>query len=312
MLKCRIYTCSVEELKNYKIISNNREVVRLQIRFGPAGNPDSFYAAGFKSSLDMPGWLAQMGLNAYEYQCVRGVHIKEETARKLGEAAAKHGIALSIHGPYYISLATTDDSIREKTKKHFLDSLRAAQWMGAGVVVFHPSGSSGKDRAATLKRAGGYLVELLKIAEAEGLGDIKVAPETMGKPAQLGNLEEVLELCGLNSKIVPAIDFGHLHAAGSGALVSEEKFAEVLDRIEAVLGNEYVKNLHIHFSPIEYTRAGERKHRTTLDEGYGPNFTFLARQIKQREMSPTVICESSGRQAEDALVYRRIYLSTSL
>ncbi|SFH39414.1 deoxyribonuclease-4 [Desulfotomaculum arcticum] len=279
----------------------------MQIRFGPAGNSDSFYAAGFKSSLDMPGWLAQLGLNAYEYQCVRGVHIKEETARKLGEAAARHGIALSIHGPYYISLATTDEAIKVKTKKHFLDSLRAARWMDAGVVVFHPTGGSGKDRAATLKRAGDYLVELLKIAEAEGYGDVKVAPETMGKPAQLGNLEEVLELCTLDHKIVPAIDFGHLHAAGAGALVTEEKFAEVLDRIEQVLGKESVKNLHIHFSPIEYTKAGERRHLTTLDEGYGPDFTFLARQIKQRGMSPTVICESAGRQAEDALVFRQIY-----
>nr|WP_027365446.1 TIM barrel protein [Desulfotruncus alcoholivorax] len=283
----------------------------MQVRFGPAGNSDSFYAAGFKSSLDMPGWLAQMGLNAYEYQCVRGVHIKEETARKLGEAASRHGLALSIHGPYYISLATTDEGIKEKTKKHFLDSIRAARWMGAGVVVFHPGGSSGKDRAGNLKRAGDYLVELLKIAEAEGLGEVKVAPETMGKPSQLGNLEEVLELCTLNDKIIPAIDFGHLHAAGAGALGTEEKFAEVLDRIEEVLGKQSVKNLHIHFSPIEYTKAGERKHRTTLDDGYGPDFTFLARQIKKRGMSPTVICESSGRQAEDALVYRKIYEKVS-
>jgi deoxyribonuclease-4 len=293
------------------LFSKLGEGVFLRVRFGPAGNSDSFYEAGYKSSLDMPGWLAKMGLSAYEYQCVRGVHIKEDTARQLGEAALKHDISLSIHGPYYISLAATDPGIKDKTRKHFLDSLRAARWMGAHLVVFHPGGGVKEDRAAALKRAREHLAELLEMAEAEGLGNIKVAPETMGKPSQLGNLDEILELCTLGTKVVPAVDFGHLHAAGVGALTGEEKFAAVLDRIGEVLGPEAVRRLHIHFSPVEFTRAGERRHRTTLDEGYGPDFTCLARLIHERGMTPTIICESAGRQAEDALVYRQIYQSVS-
>ncbi|AGL03234.1 TIM barrel protein [Desulfoscipio gibsoniae] len=278
-----------------------------QVRFGPAGNADSFYAAGFKSSLDMPGWLAGMGLNAYEYQCVRGVHIKEPTAAKLGEAARKHNIALSIHAPYYISLGSSDQLIREKTRKHFLDALRAASWMGARTVVMHPGGKVGNDRLAALRRAKENLAELLDVAGDEGLSAIAVAPETMGKPAQLGNLDEILELCTVGERVVPAVDFGHLHAAGAGALKDEASFMAVLDRIEEVLGADVIKNLHIHFSPIEFTRAGERRHRTTLDEGYGPDFLHLARLIWEKKMTPTIICESSGRQAEDALYYRQIY-----
>ncbi|WP_347488629.1 TIM barrel protein [Desulfoscipio sp. XC116] len=278
-----------------------------QMRFGPAGNADSFYEAGFKSSLDMPGWLAGMGLNAYEYQCVRGVHIKQETASKLGEAARVHKIALSIHAPYYISLGATDRVIREKTRKHFMDALRAANWMGARIVVMHPGGKVGNDRPAALLRAKEHLAELLDIAQADGFGDITVAPETMGKPAQLGNLDEILELCTVGKGVVPTVDFGHLHAAGAGALTDVAAFNAVLDKIEAALGAEAVKNLHMHFSPIEFTRAGERRHRTTLDEGYGPDFAHLARLIRARNMTPTVICESAGRQAEDALIYRRIY-----
>lgn len=279
----------------------------MQVRFGPAGNSESFYEEGYKSSLDMPAWLETMGLTAYEYQCVRGVHIKETTARKLGEAARKHNVALSIHAPYYISLATTDPVIKEKTRKHFLDSLRAAYWMEAQPVVFHPSSKVGDDRIGALNRAKKYLSELLDIAEAEGLGEIRVAPETMGKPAQLGNLEEVLELCTLGKKVVPAIDFGHLHAAGGGALTDTERFGAVLDRIEIMLGLESVKNLHIHFSPVEFTKAGERRHRTLLDDGYGPDFAQLAKLMWKWDMFPTIICESAGRQAEDALLYRQIY-----
>jgi len=279
----------------------------MQARFGPAGNSESFYATGHKSSLDMPAWLAEMGLNAYEYQCVRGVHLKEATARKLGELAQMHNVALSIHGPYYISLGTTDPGIREKTRKHFIDALWAARWMGARPVVFHPGGKIGGDRADALRRAKEHLAELLDIAEAEGLGDIPVAPETMGKQAQLGDLDEILELCTLGERVVPAVDFGHLHAAGAGALTDAEKFARVLDRVEAVLGVEAVRRLHIHFSPIEFTRAGERRHRTTLDEGYGPDFALLAGLMLERDMASTVICESAGRQAEDALVFKQIY-----
>ncbi len=281
----------------------------VQVRFGPAGNSDSFYAAGYKSSLDVPKWLAGMGLNAYEYQCVRGVHIKEATAVQLGEAAREHSITLSIHAPYYISLGSTDQGIRDKTRKHFLDALRVAKWMGAQPVVMHPGGKVGDDRFAALRRAKEHLAELLDAARAESLGDIAVAPETMGKPAQLGNLDEILELCTVGEKVVPTVDFGHLHAAGLGALTDAAGFSAVLDRIEAALGAGAVKSLHIHFSQIEFTRAGERRHRTMLDEGYGPDFTLLARLIGERNMTPTVICESAGRQVEDALVYRQIYES---
>ena len=60
--------------------------------FGPAGNSDSFYAAGNKATVEAPAWLRSLGLTAYEYQCGRGVRVSEETARRMGEEAAKHGI----------------------------------------------------------------------------------------------------------------------------------------------------------------------------------------------------------------------------
>lgn len=161
--------------------------------FGTAGNPESYYNAGFKSSLDMPAWLRDKGLSAYEYQCVKGVHIKEETARKLGRAARESGIKLSIHAPYYISLTSGDVEIRKKTRNHFLKSLYAAHWMGATTVVFHPGGGK-DDRAGALSRSMDYLAEILAEAEQAGLGHIWVAPETMGKVNQLGNLNEVLEM----------------------------------------------------------------------------------------------------------------------
>lgn len=278
----------------------------MTVKFGPAGNPDSFYAQGHKSSLDIPAWLKKLGLSAYEYQCVRGVRISEVMARKLGELARENGISLSIHAPYYINLATTDRELRLKTKGYILDSMRAAAWMGAKRVVFHPGSADKEDRPGSLSRAKKFLGEILAGAWEMGLGDIKVAPETMGKPSQLGNLEEVLELCTVGGMVIPTVDFGHLHAAGRGALGDKNAYSAVLDRVEEKLGPEVLKNLHVHFSPVEFTAAGERKHRTTRDEGYGPDFRPLAELIKERGLTPTIICESAGLQAEDALVFKAI------
>lgn len=277
----------------------------MDVRFGPAGNPDSFYREGHKSSLEMPRWLRERGLNAYEYQCSRGVNIGEETARRLGDLAAENGIYLSIHAPYYINLAAIEPDAREKTRKHLFNSLVAARWMGAGVVVFHP-GSAGGDRASAMDRAGKLLAEVVRQAREEGLDGIFLAPETMGKKSLLGSLEDVLDLCSLDDHIVPAIDFGHLHAVGRGDLVSREAFAAVLERVKSVLGRR-LKRLHFHFSPVEFSAAGEKRHRTTRDQGFGPDFESLAPLLLERSLNFTLICESDGLQAEDALVYKSIF-----
>ena len=277
----------------------------MNVRFGPAGNPDSFYSEGHKSSLDMPEWLRKKGLNAYEYQCSRGVNIGQDMAQNLGELAAKNGVHLSIHAPYYINLANPEPEAFEKTKKHLMGSLQAAKWMGAGVVVFHPGSGKG-ERAAAMDRAKKTLEKIVSQANEEGFGDILLAPETMGKKSLLGSLDEVLELCSIAENVVPTMDFGHLHAIGGGLLNSSKDFALLLDKVEKALGNR-LKRLHIHFSPVEYTDAGEKRHRNTLDEGFGPDFSLLAPLLSERSLEFTLICESNGLQAEDALVYKTIY-----
>lgn len=283
----------------------------MTIRFGSAGAPEAFYVQGHKSSLEMPKWLADQGLNAYEYQCSRGVRIKEEMAVKLGELARQYDIRLSIHAPYYINLSTRDLDMRERTKGYLMNSLRAARWMGAKTVVFHPGGSPGEDRRATLERAKICLQEVLQEAAEEGLDQINLAPETMGKQNQMGSLAEILEFCGLGSQLIPCVDFGHLHAVNQGSLNRKEDFAKILDKIAAVLGETVLKNLHVHFSPIEFTKAGEKKHRTLLESEFGPPFAPLAELLAEKQLSPVIICESQGRQAEDALIFQEIYKNVS-
>lgn len=280
----------------------------MSARFGPAGNSDSF-SKGHKSSLDAPGWIADFGLDCYEYQCGKGVRVSQTMAEGLGRRAEEHGIALSLHAPYFINLANPDPDSREKTIGYITAACLAADWMGAGRVVIHSGALMKRTRRQALDTAMGTLREVIAACDDQGYGDITLCPETMGKLGQLGDLDEVLELCTLDERLLPCIDFGHLYARSLGADDGQEAFCRMLDRVEEVLGAERAARFHSHFSRIEFTpNGGERCHRTFADHGgYGPDWAPLAAEIARRGWSPTFICESAGTQAEDALEMKNIY-----
>ncbi len=280
------------------------------IYFGPSGNSDSFYEQGHKNTYEAFEWLYNMGLNAFEYSFGRGVRIGQAAAEKIAEKASLYGVKLSVHAPYYINLATDEPLKQEGNARYFLQSVTAARWMGAKRVVFH-AGSFGRLNAdEAFERAKNALQDILDGLDAAGIFDIEICPETMGRIKQIGDLDEVIELCRMDERLVPAIDFAHLHARGRGALNSEADFAAVLDKLESGLGGERAKRFHVHFARIEYTAAGEKMHRTFAETKYGPDFEPFAAQIVKRGLEPTLICESRGTMAEDAVEMKRIYLET--
>lgn len=274
--------------------------------FGPAGNAGSF---PYKSSLEAPGWLAGLGLDLYEYQCGKGVHIGEETARKLGEKAVEAGIVLSLHAPYFINLANPDQESLQKTIGHVLAACRAADWMGARRIVVHCGALMKRTRREAQDISLRSMAEVIKACDGEGFGHITLCPETMGKINQLGDLDEALELCTLDERLLPTVDFGHLYARSLGADEGAEAVERMLDRMVQVLGEERASRFHSHFSRIEFTpKGGEKRHRTFADHGgYGPDPEPLMAAIARRGWSPTIICESAGTQAEDALTMKRLY-----
>ncbi|WP_350342753.1 TIM barrel protein [Proteinivorax tanatarense] len=278
------------------------------IRFGPAGNSNLFYDEGNKSSLQIPQWLKQKGLTAYEYQCGRGVRVKEEFCEKLKKECQKYDIALSLHAPYFINLASTDREKLDKSIGHISKSLKAVNDMGGTKIVVHPgSAPKEEDRKEVVARAKFFLEEVLQ--KTKSYEHVKIGLELMGKINQLGNLAEILELCLVNPKrCIPVIDFGHLHAREHGSLNNKEEFGRVVDKIGSILGEDVVKNLHAHFSPIEFSKGGEKKHRVFADKGFGPRFEDFLPIILENNMTPTIICESSGMQTEDAIFMKNLYL----
>jgi len=283
-------------------------VVIILAQFGPAGNPEAFYEAGYKSSLDMPAWLAGQGLSAYEYQCSRGVRIGEATARALGAKASEHGIRLSIHAPYYISLATGDETIATNTRRHFLSSLRVAQCMGADRVVFHIGGPGKQARQLAMEQARRFFAEILEQREQQGLAGIWLAPETMGKQNQLGTLQEVLSLCQMGPGVIPAIDFGHLHAVSGGGFTTRAEYEDVFAAVKDALGHQLAQDSHIHFSKIEFTKGGEKRH-WCFGDSFGPPHEPLLETLALHGYKPRIICESAGTQARDAKIMQDFYLS---
>ena len=282
-------------------------MIRMAPFFGPAGNSDSFKAAGHKNLEEVPAYLQAMGLTAYEYQAGRGVHISPEKAAGFGALARQIPIALSIHAPYYISLSSTDAQKRENSIGYILASARAAKAMGASRVIVH-SGSCGKiSRGEALELACDTLRRALTAMDAQGLGEVHLCPETMGKVNQLGTVEEVLALCALDERLIPCIDFGHVNARTFGGLRQKADFAAVLDAIGRALGQERMRRFHTHFSHIQYTEpGGEKCHLTFADTEWGPDFEPLAELIAERDLAPTIICESAGTQAEDAAAMKRM------
>ena len=284
----------------------------MSAQFGVAGNSISYTETISKSSLKAPAWIKTLGLQCYEYQCGKGIHVGEETSIKMGIAAKDAGISLSLHAPYFINLANPDPESLQKNIGYISGACRVASLMGAGRVIIHSGALMKRSRNEALEIAKRSLLEVIQACDDMGFGDIALCPETMGKINQLGDLDEVLELCNLDQRLVPCIDFGHLYARTLGALEGHEACDLMLNRVEELLGADRASHFHSHFSHIQFTpNGGEKCHLTFADKDYGPDWSPLAEEVARRNWSPTFICESAGTQAEDAVEMQRIYQNFS-
>lgn len=276
-------------------------------RFGPAGISDSFAAQGYKTSLDIPAYTAGMGLDAFEYQCGHGVRLAEGKARQMAALAAEKGIVFSVHAPYYISMSSLDEEKRLGSIRYLLQSAQLCRALGGRRIIFHPGSCGKQSRAAALDKALDTLRRGVEALDEAGYGDMTLCPETLGKIGQLGDLEEVLALCGVDRRIVPCIDFGHLNARTLGGIRSRADYAAILDRMGEALGDDRARTFHVHFSRIEFSAGGEKRHWTFADTQYGPEPDPLMELLAERRLAPVVICESAGTQAEDAHTLGQIY-----
>jgi deoxyribonuclease-4 len=188
-----------------------------------------------------------------------------------------------------------------------LQGAEAVTRLGGRRVIFHP-GSPGKQRReVAMDLAEETLRRAVAALDKAGYEEIVLCPETMGKVGQLGSLQEIMLLCGVDKRITPCIDFGHLNARTQGGIKAKQDYADILNEMKNALGDARAENFHVHFSKIEYTAAGERRHLTFADDVYGPDPKPLLELCREQGLAPTFICESNGTQAEDAAAMVEYY-----
>ena len=271
-----------------------------KIRFGTAGTSDSFAALGYKNSLDIPAYTAEMGLDAFEYQCGHGVRLGLEKAARMAAEAAARDLVFSVHAPYYISMSSLEEDKRLNSVHYLLQSAAVCKALGGRRIVFHPGSCGKQSREAALEKALDTMRRAQEALDEAGYGDMTLCPETMGKIGQLGTLEEVLALCRVDARITPCIDFGHLNARTLGGIQTKADYAVLLDRLADALGDERARRFHVHFSRIEFSKGGEKRHWTFAETQFGPEPAPLLELLAERKLAPVIICESAGTQAEDA------------
>lgn len=277
------------------------------IKFGPSGNSQAFSDAGYVKSEDSAKWVKDMGLDCYEYSFGRGLNMSDEKAVSLSRCFADAGVEISVHAPYYINLANPDPEMAEKSIGYIINSAKKEILLGGNRVVFHPAsqGNATRDAAVNLTKERFYA--LAERVYKENLEKVMFCPETMGKLAQIGTVEEITEFCKTDKVFTPCVDFGHVNAREQGSLKTEEDFLRLLNYMIDGLGYDRMKNFHVHFSKIEYSARGEIRHLTFKDEIYGPEFLPLSLALKKLRLEPYIVCESAGTQDIDALYMRKIY-----
>jgi len=281
-------------------------------RFGPAGVPQMFRLMKAKLA-DVPKLLRVEELDAFEYAAVRWgqtPQMNQEDAKTLGAEARKNDVLLSMHGSYFINLSGGKEVV-EASKRRLIACATAADWMDAYVLVFHTGfyGTTGKTEA--FRKTVEALKDVIKTMGTLGVEKVKLGPETMGKHSQFGSLDEILALCQEVERTQLVIDWSHLHARSGGGLRNVKDFRDIVLNAEEKLGTEAVRNMHCHFSKIEFTyKGGEKRHHILDEAGYGPDFKMLAEVINEFNMRPVIICETA-LQDVDAMKMREILKETN-
>jgi len=267
--------------------------------FGTAGIPHSTKIRSTSSGIKR---IAELGLGCMEIEFVRGVKMNEASAHMVADEAAKTGVKLSAHAPYYINFNSHEPEKIEASQTRLLQTARIALLCGAESVVLHTAFYLGEPPEKVYNTVKKHLGETVAQLKKEN-NQVWIRPEIMGKPSQFGTIEEIIRLCTELDGLAPCIDFSHWHAR-TNTFNSYDEFASILLQIEKRLGRAALDNMHIHVSGIAYGSKGETRHLNLEDSDL--QYSELLRALKDYEAKGTVICESPNLE-EDALLLQETY-----
>jgi len=271
-------------------------------RFGTVGSPIS--------TPKRPGGsvgailrLKELGLDALELGWVRAVRVTKETCAAIQATSSEQGVLISIHAPYFINLNASDEEW-VNSRKRLMDAAVYGNLAGATDIIFHPGSYFKKSpeevMPLAIERLEGCLDEL-----REAGNKVTLRPETMGKSAMLGSLEDTLAMAKALPGVEPCIDFAHLHARpGDGSVNTYDEFSHILEQVGKTLGEKSLLHLHIHLSGIKYGEKGEREHLLLKDSDL--NLADLFKALKHFHCQGRILCESPVME-DDALYMKEFW-----
>lgn len=251
--------------------------------------------------------LAELHLYAFELGWVQSVRVTEETCIAIREAAREQEVFLSVHAPYFINL-NADEQEWPKSRRRLMDAAYYGNLAGATDVVFHPGSYFGQPPSQVLPVAIRRLEECVQELRLAG-NPITLRPETMGKSAMLGSLDDTLQMSRAIPGVEPCLDFAHLYArSGDGSPNSFDAWARLLESYSQALGEEALRRLHIHLSGIDYGPKGEREHLPVQESGLDIRAIYKA--LYEFKCQGRIVCESPILE-EDALYLQNLWLEMS-
>jgi deoxyribonuclease-4 len=270
-------------------------------KFGTVGSP--------KSTPKKPGGsvgavlrIAELGLSALELGWVRSVRVSEKTCLNIKTAAEANQVQVSVHAPYYINLNANEEEW-PNSRKRLMDAAHFGNLAGASDIIFHPGSYFGKPASEVLPQAIQRLAGCVRELREAG-NPVVLRPETMGKSAMLGSLEDILIMSQELDGVEPCIDFAHLHARpGDGSMNSYDEWCGILEQYQAFLGSETLQKLHGHLSGIAYTAKGEKEHLPILESDFG--LDALLQALSDFHCGGRIVCESPVMEDDALLIQSR-------
>ena len=278
----------------------------LSFRFGTVGSPISTpkKPGGSVGAIQR---LAEMGLSAFELGWVQSVRVSEQTCADIRATALAQAVLTSVHAPYFINL-NADAEEWPKSRQRLMDAAHYGNLAGATHIIFHPGSYFGQPPEAVLPLAIERLRGCVEQLRAAGNPAV-LCPETMGKSAMLGSLQDTLAMGEAIPGVQPCLDFAHLHARpGDGSMNTYPEWCGVLEAYRKALGAPALHGLHIHLSGIQYTPKGEKEH-LPLEES-DLDLQALLRALHDFGCRGRILCESPAME-EDALRIRQMWLKVS-
>ncbi len=266
-----------------------------KLNFLTAGMPLAT-KGGYDNAIEI---LKEKNLDGMELEFVHGVRMNEN-AKEIIKKASKDFV-FTAHGPFYINLNSNEEEKIDASVQRIIETAQVASEVGAYSITFHAAFYMGKEKEEVYKQVS---KQIQRIENA--LGDTKmwIRPETTGKGTQWGDFEEIIRLSKEFEKVLPCVDFSHIHAR-TGEYNTYDGFAYVLDRIGNELGTFALENFHGHVAGIEYTAKGER-HHLNLEES-DMNYKDLLKALKDFAVKGAIVCESPNIEDDTQLLKQFYY-----